>query len=288
MDLERLLREHGALKRAHLVAASMPRRAIDAAFRAYPTPRRGIIAAPDLPAPALEALRLGGSLTCASAAAHHGLWLLRRPSALHVATTHGRRLPASTFRIIRHRGAADGLLSTSIADLCFHAATCLPVLEAAVVLESAVASGQASLAGLSARLESRGGQAREVLRLVRGIADSPVEVVVRAGLMHRAIAFEEQVMLRDVGRVDFLVEGWLIVEVDGWAWHGNQQAWQNDALRGQNAARRGFHTLRFTASDVLWRADTVFQTLQTVLRTNQPTFAAPNPPDASAHLADKA
>lgn len=277
MDLERILQERGAATRAELVAAGLSRRTIDAAFRSFPKPRRGVIASPNLPAQAMEALRLGGVLTCASAAEQNGLWLLNRPSKLHLLTTNGRRLSPSKYRIVRHRGTPASLLSASIDDVCFHAATCLPPLDAAIIIESTVISGKVSLQTLATRLDARGGRARKVMALVRGIADSPVEVVVREGLLRRRIAFQEQVTVREVGRVDFLIEGWLIVEVDGWAWHGNRDAWQNDARRAQSAAIRGIQTLRFTASDVLYRTGNVFNTIEGVLRTNQPNFTDHKP-----------
>lgn len=51
-------------------------------------------------------------------------------------------------------------------------------------------------------------------------------------------------------RLDFLVNGWLAIEVDGRAFHGNREAFERDRLRDQEMLGEGITTMRFPARQV--------------------------------------
>ncbi|MCO1338625.1 hypothetical protein BJH93_06935 [Kocuria polaris] len=268
MDLDDLLRQRGALTRRDLADRGLSRRRIEAAFSNYPRPRADIIADPGLHPNAMEALRLAAALTCVSAAEFTGGWVLTTPSGLHLAAPHGHPLGPCRFAVVRHRSTIAATLVVDPTQMCLHAAGCLEPVESAVIVESALVRGLVTLDDLHARLGNRHGRiARQCLALVRGVADSPIEVVVRAGLLAARLDFREQVELPGIGRVDFLVAGRLIVELDGWQWHGNRTAWQHDMRRDQEAARSGYRTIRFSASQVLNGADSVIETIREILAT---------------------
>ncbi|WP_309081355.1 DUF559 domain-containing protein [Zhihengliuella sp.] len=266
MDISELLGRHGVLTRCDLAEFGLSRRQLDRVFALYPNPRPGVICDPLLGPQAQEALRLTAALTCISAAEHYDHWVLRPSGTVHVATAHSHALRPSPLRIVRHRVRRAALVAVDEQQMCLHAAACLEPTDAAVIIESAVVRGRVSLDGLYAGLGNRQGrQARRALGLVRGTADSPIEVVARATFIEAGLPFQEQVYLPGIGRVDFLVAGRLIVELDGWQWHGNRAAWQNDMRRDQFAVRSGYRSVRFSASQVLNQPDFMLDTVREAL-----------------------
>jgi very-short-patch-repair endonuclease len=70
-------------------------------------------------------------------------------------------------------------------------------------------------------------------------------------------SFEPQVEIDGVGRVDFLVDEWLIVECDSEAHHGSWAAQKSDRRRDQAAAAQGLATVRPIAEDIMWHRASV-------------------------------
>ncbi|SFT47101.1 hypothetical protein SAMN04487915_101506 [Arthrobacter sp. ov118] len=84
------------------------------------------------------------------------------------------------------------------------------------MVESALLQGRTTLPYLRQRLPgNRNGAARGILELIDGTADSAIEVVARLLFRNHGIYTETQVDLPGIGLVDFLLEGFLIVEIDG-------------------------------------------------------------------------
>lgn len=52
-----------------------------------------------------------------------------------------------------------------------------------------------------------------------------------------------------IGEVDLLVEGCVIVEIDGFAYHGDRKQYRADRRRDRAAARLGLVVLRFAFDD---------------------------------------
>lgn len=63
--------------------------------------------------------------------------------------------------------------------------------------------------------------------------------------------------VRGVGRVDFVVDGWLIVECDSFAHHSDWEAQRRDRRRDQAAAALGYATYRPIAEDIMWHPELV-------------------------------
>lgn len=70
-------------------------------------------------------------------------------------------------------------------------------------------------------------------------------------------SFEVQAPIEGVGRVDFLVEGWLIVECDSREHHSSWDEQRRDRRRDQAAASLGYATYRPIAEDSMWRPELV-------------------------------
>ena len=53
-----------------------------------------------------------------------------------------------------------------------------------------------------------------------------------------------------VGEVDLVIEGWVVVELDGYTYHCDEYQFGLDRWRDRRLVARGFLPLRFTRKDV--------------------------------------
>jgi hypothetical protein len=189
MDIIDYLNRHGgAVRGTQLKRSGFSRAAVNqaVALGVLVKVRRGVYAAPG-PGVLTTALAAGGSLTCLSAAPVYELWTLSRAASVHLCRSH----PVSTPGVKDHgrpRHPRHAWLPVvGLADVLLQALHCLPELEALVMVQSAVGSGQISLEFLFAKCQGRrNGKVRSVLDLVIPRADSLLEVLanthfVRAG-----------------------------------------------------------------------------------------------------------
>lgn len=218
MDLDQLLRHAGSV-----AATSTLRRAgfTDRDIRVAVSEgrilrlRHGVLALPGAAPDLVAAVLANGLLTCASAAPHRRLWLLHPHQQLHLLCRHAGPPNA----VVHRESLVPSTLLLPVAsttDVLVHGLRCLPAVESAVLVESALRQGVTTLGYLRERLPgSRNGQARRALDLVDGSADSAIEVVARILFRANGIFTQAQVDLAGIGIVDFLLEGFLIVELDG-------------------------------------------------------------------------
>ncbi|NSX37915.1 DUF559 domain-containing protein [Pseudarthrobacter oxydans] len=268
MDLTRFLTYAGSVARTStLLQAGFTDRSIRnaVALGDIRRLRHGVVALPEAPADMTAAVLGNGLLTCASAAVHRRLWLLREPSRVHL--------------LCRHRGPADAVVHrgslvppdspkpvASTTDVLIHSLRCLPAMEAAVMVESAARQGLTTLGYLRGRLPGkRNGAARRVLELVDGTADSPIEVVARILFRAAGIFTETQVELPGIGIVDFLLEGFLIVELDG-ATHLEPRQVKKDRARNNASTLTGYAVLRYGYADVVHHPERIMAEVWQVLR----------------------
>lgn len=231
-------------------------------------PARGLYALPAAPAELVGLLRNRQLLTCASAAPRHGLWSLPSSGALHV---HHRRADAVTGTGIHHAGLLlppqPDRPVAALADVLIHALRCLPFAESLVMVECAVQRGDMTVDFLRARLPGRrNGPAREVLRWVDRGADSLLETLARTYFRQAGIRVETQAYLERVGQVDLLLEGWLVVELDG-RQHADWTQVKKDHRRNNESVVQGYTALRYYYADVVYSpADMVGQVLSVLAR----------------------
>lgn len=87
-----------------------------------------------------------------------------------------------------------------------------------------------------------------------------IESALRAHLIRAGVeGIELQVELPDVGRVDLLIDGWLVVEADGFENHSRRADYRNDRRRGVSGVVQGWVTLRFSYEDVKQRSEQVVE-----------------------------
>jgi very-short-patch-repair endonuclease len=108
---------------------------------------------------------------------------------------------------------------------------------------------EADLAALAAALPEH---LAGVVRMAEGRCESGIESVACYLLRRSGLRVEPQVVIPGVGRVDLLVEGRLIVELDGREWHGDRLAFARDRRRDASAAAERYRTLRFDYAQVLF------------------------------------
>jgi very-short-patch-repair endonuclease len=253
MEPVQYLRSLGGVARtATLLRAGITKRQVGELAELGSKPVRGVIALPGCDSDYLFALAHNGLLTCASAATRHGLWIRDRPARRHLAVTHARVkafIPHRTIRFPAH----EHLPVASVADTVLHALGCLELSEAVSVAESAVKSRRVQLPLLKKLLApNRSARARHALSLVTGTAGSQPEVEARLLFIAKGWRVVAQAQIPGVGRVDFLIEGIVIVEIDGHAFHDDRGSFVEDRRRTNVALLRGHPTLRYPP-EVVWR-----------------------------------
>lgn len=209
--------------------------------------RTGVYCLPHLLAEQQTAAAHGGEVACASALRRIGVWLLDDDARMHVwVGPHGRAFPHTGCHCVTHRD--DGVSAfgqVGIVQALVQLASCLGDEAFFAAFESA---GHLGLLGRTERAEVRAGLRagqRWLVDIARSDAESGLESLLRLRLLRLGITVRCQVWIRDVGRVDFLIDGVLIVESDGREGHAREAERHKDLLRDARAAAAGYERLRF-------------------------------------------
>ena len=156
---------------------------------------------------------------------------------------------------------------TTLAQTLLDCARCLPAAQAVSVLDSALRQGRVDPDELLV-LAPRSGRYAGVLRQVVGLTDPQAQSVLESGMRVLMVLaglgpVVSQVEVPRVGWVDLVVQGWLVVEVDGYAVHRDR--FREDRRRDAELVRLGYVVLRFTYDQVLrqplWVLDVLRDTL---------------------------
>ncbi len=220
--------------------------------------RRNVYLDASSPRAVREAQRVGGRLDCVSAVAEAGIFVLDK-SGLHVQVEPERsRLRSPHSRTTRLSGAqgvvvhwracdAGSLHTVPLVEALAAAVRCQPPRAAIATLDNALFMGAIDAEGLAevfARLPAR----YRVLRpLVDARAEAGSETIARLLLRGQGFDVRVQMQIDGVGRVDLVVDDWIVVECDSRAHHGGWEAQERDRLRDLRLAERGFVVLRPSA-----------------------------------------
>ncbi|MCQ6269490.1 endonuclease domain-containing protein [Pseudarthrobacter sp. R1] len=269
MDVSKALeRCGGAARRPALTWLGVDDAALRRAVRGgVLQPERGLYALPTASPELVAVLRNRELLTCSSAASHHSLWCLSSAGPRHV---YHRRHAAVSGEAVHHAGL---LLPPSqlrpvaaLADVLIHALRCLPLAESLVMVESAVSRGDMTVEFLRQRLPGRrNGKARAVLDWVDRGADSLLETLARTYFRQAGISVQPQAYLERVGYVDLLLDGWLVVELDG-RHHADWKQVKKDHRRNNESVLQGYTALRYYYSDVVYSPQSMVNEVLAVLR----------------------
>lgn len=227
--------------------------------------RRGVLALHDAAPELVTAVCEHARLSCVSAASYYDLWRIREPQEVHLSRTDGVDSACVNHRT-RSVPVHPRLPLVGLADVLVHVLQCQPEEESAPIVECALRRGHTVPSFLETRLPGRrNGKARFVLAKVGCTADSAIEVVARLILTGAGLDVRSQVPIPGVGRVDFLVENFLVVEVDGAAYHSDRQALQRDLRRNNTTIIGGYALLRFTYEDVIFHPEELLAQVLQVL-----------------------
>lgn len=230
--------------------------------------RAGVFATHGTDADVVTAAAHGGALTCGSALRTHGVWVLSESDAPHVwLGRNGRAHPHLGCRCVRHHFEGRTRFGiVEVEDALQHLHTCEGDESFFVSFESAWRLG---LIGRAARDRIRAAlprSARWLVDFARPDADSGLESLLRLRLHLLGVHLTTQLAIPGVGRVDFVVDGRLIIEVDGREHHGAPAMRHRDLARDAAASRLGYETLRFDYAQVVHDWPTVQAAIEGALR----------------------
>ena len=232
-----------------------------------------------------RAVRVGGRLACVSLLELFGVFVFDSARLhLHLERSMSRmRSPddrespldvGDRARLVLHwwpLQSDDCTLGTvSIADALAQAIRCQDTRSAVATVDSVLHLGlltEVEVRDVFAALPSR---FRVILRLADASAEAGTETFMRLLLRQLGVAYETQVRIEGVGRVDFLVEGWLVVECDSKAHHEGWEKQRQDRRRDLAAARLGLVTLRPLAEDLFYDRERVLAAVRGLVAAHRP------------------
>jgi hypothetical protein len=222
--------------------------------------RRDHYALPGTTRSILQAVRIGGRIGCISALEGAGVFafdktfthahLDREASRTRHPNHRNRRLTAGERDgVVVHWGELldryDGSRwSIGTRDALAQVLRCQHPWHAVASIDNALflgVIGKTELADIFAHVP---GNLQRLRELVDGRAEAGQETVLRLILREAGLDYEIQVTVAGVGRVDFIVEGCLVVEADSRLAHDGWDLHLRDRNRDIDLARLGYMSLR--------------------------------------------
>lgn len=276
VDVETALASRqGVGRRAGLRSDGVTDRDLDRAVRSGVVQRvgRGGYALPGADPALIAAVAVHGVVSHASAARLHGLDLHRRPQLLDVTVGRGHSPRWPGTRIHRAVLAPDDCGSripvTSLVRTLTDCGRTLPLVEAVVILDSALRLHQVTVERLRALGRSaRGtgaGNLRRAIAHTDEMAGSALESRARLLVDLLTADVQTQVFVEGVGRVDILLNGWLVIEPDGYEYHRDRAEYRNDRRRGNLLVVGRYRVLRFSWEDVFLYPHVMLAQIEAVL-----------------------
>ena len=207
-----------------------------------------------------RAARVGGTLTCISAARELQLAAKNSPT-LHVSVSRNavrlRTPDDKTKRLTQNPDATVTVhWSSSRAPATRYVASVRQILHDMVwcqspeyvvaAADSALRLGYLTRAEWDQDIAALPRRLRKLLERVDEKSESIIESLMRFRLDALGISTRSQVRIRGVGRVDLLVGENLVLELDGWEFHHERDDFEKDRRRDAELARQGYRVLRFT------------------------------------------
>lgn len=162
---------------------------------------------------------------------------------------------------------STGLPLAPIAEVLARVLRCRPEGEAVVMVDSALNKRLVTAEEIAPLLGGPGARsALATLDRCHPSSRSVIESVARLALEGAGMRVAAGVRIEGVGEVDLLVDGWLVVECDGFAYHSGRTEYRDDRRRDRALAARRFVVLRFTWEELMAGPELVVRDVQRVLR----------------------
>ena len=261
MDLnEELRKRHGITKLSNLHHAELTPSMLPQSIGHY---RGWIYDRHSFTLDQVRAFVYNASLSCVSAAQIYGLPLLleERPQQTHLSVRHSRGMHHSKLRrfddVCIHwepvlSAEEERTHVASIGTVLERVLVCMPLKVSLPMLDAARNQGLYDISTLTLPISgSRVPHLREAIGLSTDRARSILETVARLQLIDMGLTPEVGVWIEGVGEVDMIILNFIVIEVDGWAFHSSKEQREKDLKRDRELLRRGYVVLRFTYDDVM-------------------------------------
>lgn len=261
MDLnEELRKRHGITKLSSLRHAELTPSMLPAGISHY---RGWIYDKNSFTLDQVRAFIYNACLSCVSAAKFYDLPVAtgELPQRTHLSVRHSRGMHFSKLRrfddVCVHW---EPVLSeeeerthvASIGTVLERVLVCMPLKVSLPMLDAARNRGLYDVSTLAIPpTGSRLPHLREALSLSSERARSILETVARLQLIDMGLTPQVGVWIEGVGEVDMIILGFIVIEVDGWAFHSSKEQREKDLKRDRELLRRGYVVLRFTYDDVM-------------------------------------
>lgn len=230
--------------------------------------RRDHYALPGTPSAIVQAVRVGGLLTCVSALQMLGVFgmdtsvphIHLHRAASRLRSPHTRLVPlgeSDRSQSVVHwwpllgDGVSDGISGSSgseyrvgIRDSVVHAIRCQQPWHAIATVDSVLHHGLLSMDEVGELFRLLPEKHFVLLGQLDGLAEAGQESILRLLMRQLGLHCELQVTVRGAGRVDMIVEGILILEADSRLAHDGWELHVRDRNRDIDAARQGYMSLR--------------------------------------------
>jgi very-short-patch-repair endonuclease len=237
---------------------------------------RSWLVAPGVHPDAVRAVALGGRLTATSALATYdvwvtcpmGLWIANRPTA--------SRLPATAknehrvWRADRFPRTDEKRWRVSLADALLHYASIGAEPDVIASIDSALNGGLLSEKQLDDIFAASPRRVRRMRKKVRADSQSGLETIMRLACEAEGWRVDIQIYITGVGHVDVLIDGWLVIELDGGAWHDDEESKDEDARRDAELTLIGYRYQRFRHGQVMRDLPLCMAVIRTILAGGRP------------------
>ncbi|WP_166791657.1 endonuclease domain-containing protein [Cryobacterium frigoriphilum] len=175
-----------------------------------------------------------------------------------------------TERFPRH---TDIRWRMSVADSLLQFAGLGAGCDAIASMDSALNKGLVSPSELEQVIALLPRRLRRLLGRLDGRAQSGLETLLRIAAEDAGWTVQIQVVISRVGRVDVLIDGWLVIELDGARWHDDDQSRDEDSRRDAELTLLGYRYHRFRSRQVLDEMPLCLAVIRTILASGRPATA---------------
>lgn len=208
------------------------------------------------------AAEVSGRVTCVTAASQLHLWSVVDPK-IHLAVPSTSSRVSAPTRVMHWASGpapvARFAVDDPILNVLYHVARCLEPAEATAIWESALRKTLVTLPQLR-RTAWHSTAAGAVLEMVGALSDSGVETAFLRICRSCGVPVRQQVVI-DGHPVDALIGERLVVQLDGFEFHGSAKDRRRDLRQDARLALLGYTVLRFDYQQVMFDAAYVQQTI---------------------------